>query len=243
LRMEWLREVHGEEEAELGIGMVIRQLVALFYADNGYIASTDPVMLQESLDILIALFEQVGLLTNTSKTKAETCVDRKICTRLSDESYFWSRAGFTMQRAWDTRRVECNICGLDLSANSLASHLETQHDVYQSKVINRDLLDDREPVTYVARQSPRMDPQTREWNYPSSALALEEVGLQIICHYVQKRCQTIAAYIVDRPIFNLCLEGRRWGGTSPRSYWWDQPMDLDLVREAVSATGVANKGA
>ena len=71
---------------------------------------------------------------------------------------------------------------------------------------------------------------------------MEEVGLQTIYHYVQKRRRTIAVYIVDRPIFDLCKEGRRRQGTSPRIYWWEQPMDLDLVREAVSAAGVANRG-
>ena len=85
--------------------------------------------------VLITLFERVGLLTNTSKKKAETCMDGNICTRLSKEPYFRSRAGFATQKDWDTRRVECNICGVELSANSLTSHLVTQHDVYQSKVI------------------------------------------------------------------------------------------------------------
>ena len=75
---EWLHQVLSANKAESGIGTAIRYFVVLFYADDGYIASTDPAMLQDSLHILIALFERVGLLTNTSKTKAETCMDRKI---------------------------------------------------------------------------------------------------------------------------------------------------------------------
>ena len=88
----------------------------------------------------------------------------------------------------------------------------------------------------------RKDPQKREWNYPSSVLALEEVVYRTISHYVQMRRQNIATYIVDRPIFELCKDGRRRRGTIPRTYWCEQPMDLDLAREAVSAAGVANEG-
>ena len=378
----------------------------------------------------------MGLLTNTSKTKAETCIDGKIRTRLSADSYYRSRAGFATQKEWESRRVECDICGADLSAASLSSHLMTQHDVYRSKVIDKDLVVEREPVVYTATTSgadgklhcpvpgcvgeaydrwnlrrhfcdrhpmdlvstpgegvypqcescgmqtnptvlnaghpatklcregterkvqrdaaansaraldvtftaydvelervevfkylgrlvamddndvqavrsnikkarkcwkmlsrllrsenmeprvcgmfykavvqavllfgsetwvltpstmqalcgfhirstyrmarehaPRKDPQSGEWHYPSSALALEEVGLHTIEHYVQVRRQTIAAYIVDRPIFELCMDGRRRQGTIPRTYWWEQPMDLDLARGAFPAPGVAD---
>ena len=74
------------------------------------------------------------------------CDDGKIRTRLSAESYFRSRVGFATQREWESRRVECDIYNANLSANSLFNHLITQHDVYQSKVIDRDLVVDRELV-------------------------------------------------------------------------------------------------
>ncbi|EJK70137.1 hypothetical protein THAOC_08530 [Thalassiosira oceanica] len=46
-------------------------------------------------------------------------------------------------------------CGLEMSAKSLPSYLESQHGIYRSRVIDRDLvLDDRESITYAARQSP-----------------------------------------------------------------------------------------
>jgi hypothetical protein len=88
---------------------------------------------------------------------------------------------------------------------------------------------------------PRKDPRTGVWTYPSTALVLEEVCLHTIEHYVQVRRQHIAAYIVDQPIFKLCTgEGRR-RGTSPRTFWWEQPMDLELARGA-AAPGVADEG-
>ena len=58
------------------------------------------------------------------------------------------------------------------------------------------------------------------------------------------RRQTIAAYIVDRPIFNLCVGEERRRGTSPRLWWWEQPMDLDLARgDSDDEPGVAEDDA
>jgi len=37
-------------------GLTVKELLLLFYADNGMIASRDPVWLQEALIVLVALF-------------------------------------------------------------------------------------------------------------------------------------------------------------------------------------------
>ena len=47
----------------------IRTIVAVFYADDGLVAAREPKVLQDSFDILISLFERVGLETNTTKTE------------------------------------------------------------------------------------------------------------------------------------------------------------------------------
>ena len=67
---EWLRQVLGNRVAADGIGTQIRLLLAAFYADNGLVQSRDPEFLQFSFDILVGLFERVGLRTNTTKTEA-----------------------------------------------------------------------------------------------------------------------------------------------------------------------------
>ena len=55
---------------------------------------------------------------------------------------------------WKHQRVGCNVCGKDLAAASLRSHLETQHGIYRLFVLSQDLVDeDRPPVTYRATSS------------------------------------------------------------------------------------------
>ena len=85
---------------------------------------------------------------------------------------------------------------------------------------------------------PRKDPTSGTWTYPPSEDALEEVGLHTIADYVQVRRQTIANFIVNRPIFNFCVDGERKRGTCPHHFWWEQPMDLDAAR--ASAIVAAN---
>ena len=41
---------------------------ALFYANNGVVASTDPGWLQSEFDFMMELFDRVGLHTNVRKT-------------------------------------------------------------------------------------------------------------------------------------------------------------------------------
>ena len=69
------------------------------------------------------------------------------------------------------------------------------------------------------------------WQYPSSAEVLEKAGLNIVEHYVGVRRQTIAAFIVNRPIFDMCTDGERMQGSSPsRQFWWEQTLDLEEAR-------------
>jgi len=82
---------------------------------------------------------------------------------------------------------------------------------------------------------PRANPDG-SWTYPQSALTLEEVALHPIAQYVEVRRQTIAKFIVNQPIFDFCTEGRRKRGSSPRQFWWEQPMDLDAARAEAQAS-------
>ena len=60
---------------------------------------------------------------------------------------------------------------------------------------------------------------------------LKAAGLQTIAHYMDVRWQTVANFIVNRPIWELCAGAVRRRGSPVRLFWWDQPMDLNLARE------------
>ena len=68
----------------------------------------------------------------------------------------------------------------------------------------------------------------RTWIYPRSVDVLQECGLKTIEKYIGIRWQTIAVYVVTRPILKECRQGERKRGAVPRLWWWEQPMDLDV---------------
>jgi phage FluMu protein Com len=49
--------------------------------------------------------------------------------------------------------VECDLCNKQLAASSLSNHLETQHGVFRSRVINQDLLVEHESRTFTAHRN------------------------------------------------------------------------------------------
>ncbi len=64
----------------------------------------------------------------------------------------------------------------------------------------------------------------RTWKYPSSRDVLKVVGLQMIGHYIGVRRETIAHFIVDRPLFALCWDGERKWGSARCTFWLEQPL-------------------
>jgi hypothetical protein len=71
---EWMRLMRATiDDADGNLAEHIAGLFAVFYVDNGYIASRDAEFLQEALNILVETFKRVGLATNTKKTQAMVC--------------------------------------------------------------------------------------------------------------------------------------------------------------------------
>ena len=56
------------------------------------------------------------------------------------------------------------------------------------------------------------------WMYPNSAAVLGKVGLKTIAHYIGVRRQHIASYIVDKPIFQTCMDGVRRRGSGVANF-------------------------
>ena len=122
---EWMRQLE-----EKGVDTEdVRQIVACFYSDDGLIAARDPSTLQKAVDALVAIFERVGLKTNTEKTEAMTFVTGRILTPLTKEAYQARMSDFQGEEK-KGRRVSCHVCKKEMVVESLKSHLATQHDVY-----------------------------------------------------------------------------------------------------------------
>jgi hypothetical protein len=118
-----------------------------FFVDNRLVRSRDPIWLQSAMDILITLFEGIGLWTNPDKIKVMTCVPGNIQVAHTEAAYHPQQQGPvdpTGKRHW----VECDVCGMSLAAGSLRSHLESQHDMYWSFVLNQELTIEHEPWVY-----------------------------------------------------------------------------------------------
>jgi hypothetical protein len=52
------------------------------------------------------------------------------------------------------QRVGCKVCGASLTAESFRNHMETQHDIFRSFVLNRDIIVAQPPVVYHATKLP-----------------------------------------------------------------------------------------
>ena len=97
---EWLRVIYDLDIATDGLDRFIREFLAAFYADDGLVQSRCPERLQRAFDVLIGLFDCVGLKMNTMKTKAMVCVPGKIQSRMLNEVYNNTRIGLTDCAAW-----------------------------------------------------------------------------------------------------------------------------------------------
>ncbi len=150
---EWLHQVLGEEAAHNGLGDQVAEILVAFYVDDGLIASRDWDWLQKSFGVLIGLFERIGLFTNATKTKAMVCIPGRIQDGYTEEEYADYKAQTVTAANKKRRRVDCEICGASLAAGSYQSHLETQHDVFCSMVLQRDIVVDRPAVVYRAIES------------------------------------------------------------------------------------------
>ena len=69
----WVTLAVTEAETRGERGREGRHQAALFYADDGMIASSDPQWLQWAFTQLVGLFDMVGLNTNTGKTVSMAC--------------------------------------------------------------------------------------------------------------------------------------------------------------------------
>ena len=72
------------------------------------------------------------------------------------------------------------------------------------------------------------------WEYPPVEASLKEAGLKTVEEFIRLRRNTIAMWVVNRPIYEACKGGERKRGTSARQFWWEQPMGLESAEELLA---------
>ena len=73
------------------------------------------------------------------------------------------------------------------------------------------------------------------WFYPLSKDVLEAAGLHTIKQYINVHRQTIASFIVNRPIFDMCQRGSKKHSSSPSQFWCEQTFNLEEARASAAA--------
>ncbi len=155
---EWMQLMRAMiKDTDGNLTECIEGLFAVYYVDDGYIASHDAEFLQKALNILVETFKCVGLATNMNKTQAMICTPGKKQVQLPADSYKRMHkggvAGEELQRA-----MVCHVCDKQLQARSLHSHLSSAHDIHQQIVVAKALLEEWECVHYRADSGGRKDP-------------------------------------------------------------------------------------
>ena len=79
------------------------------------------------------------------------------------------------------------------------------------------------------------------WSYLCSEDVLDAAGLHTIAHYMDVHRQTVANFIVNQPIWELCAGAVRRRGSLIQPFWWDQPMDLDLAIQGPMGPAIVKK--
>ena len=105
-----------------------RPQAALFYADDGMVALSDPCWLQGLFDTAVGLFDKLGLRTNVKKTVFMVCHPCQAAGNLSESAYGRRFTGEDpTYRERLKGQVSCRVCGELLATVSLKSHMMTQH--------------------------------------------------------------------------------------------------------------------
>ncbi len=103
-----LREGSALESDE--IDHLIATFFAIFYVDDAYLASCNPVFLQRALNILVNLFTCIGLETNVQKMQTMICTPGRICIQLPKDLYVQMHGGMPSARQWESWMVISHQC-------------------------------------------------------------------------------------------------------------------------------------
>jgi hypothetical protein len=123
----------------LNLEGIANNIQAIFYADDGHIYSNDPDALQQAVDLIVDLFQCMGLKTNPTKTKAMICAPCPTTTRICTAAYKRKMGDQTEQTYIERKRqqIECDICNTLVQARSLHRHRITKHGIDTAAIVQQ----------------------------------------------------------------------------------------------------------
>ena len=130
----WVTLAVEEAETQGGRGQEGRHQAALFYADDGMVASSDPRWLHWDFNTLVGLFDRVGLQINVGKTASMTCRPFPAAGNQLEVAYGRKITGegpTYLERKRE--KVKCGECGKGMAAGSLDTHRMVQHAKSKAK--------------------------------------------------------------------------------------------------------------
>jgi Reverse transcriptase (RNA-dependent DNA polymerase) len=144
----------------IAVDAIVRQLRAsfppgtlwgLFYADDGWLASHNPAILQEALNMATDLFLMMGLCMNATKTKSMNSHPGLELHYISTPAFSRQMLGNGPTYSATQRRITtCPVCEREIQQRNLKQHLINQHQVFErpKKRPKTSLHAQRTPTTY-----------------------------------------------------------------------------------------------
>jgi hypothetical protein len=104
----WLQELREGSVLEPDkIDRLMATFFAIFYVNDAYLESHKWNFLQRALNVIVGLFDHVGLKTNVQKTQAIVCIPRRIRIQLPEDSFAQMQGGMTSAGEWESWMVIC----------------------------------------------------------------------------------------------------------------------------------------
>jgi hypothetical protein len=125
----WNAVVEGDYITSADGRRAIEEIMVKLYADYDILTWTKANILQEALDLLVRLFERVGLKAKTSKTKSMTSKPGSQQGPISNHAYMRRMNGQgSTYVTHKKRRVMCSKCDKEMATGCMARYQRQVHD-------------------------------------------------------------------------------------------------------------------
>jgi hypothetical protein len=190
-------------------------------------AVTSALALRQQFSVHGDVLERVEVFKYLGRLLAQDDDDiQAICAQLRKARATWARVGQVLWKENASPRVAAKFYTAVVQAVLLYG---SKMWVFSTTALTwLEGFHIRAAYQMAKQHKPRRGPGY-QWIYPKSEDVLEECGLRTIGECIVIRWQTIAVYMVTRPILDKCEQGVRKRGAIPRRWWWEQKMSLDVT--------------